>query len=452
MLARRRFLLATGLPLGLGYGGAWGLWTAAASTAAASTTAASTTAGATPTASPPDASATAALETAEPGGHSASATPGTPAAPAVVPRPLEFPRDHGAHLAYRIEWWYATGTLEAIDGTERFGFQLTFFRSRTDAGGASRGRFAPQQLLFAHAALTDLAAGRLLHAERIARWTGDPAAPLAAASLTDTAVHLGDWHFRRGDAQAWDGRMGGAGTNGTSDSTSTNPHLSTSNANLTVYDAQLGDRDAGFAYTLTLASTQPLLLQGDAGYSRKGPEPAQASHYYSQPQLAVAGTLRRDERVLAVRGTAWLDHEWSEALMHPAAVGWDWIGMNLDDGGALTAFRLRRADGTALWAGGSFRPRGGAVRAFGPDELQFVPLRHWRSPVSQGHYPVHWRIDTPAGRFEVVSLLDAQELDSRSATGSIYWEGLSELRAASGGRVGLGYLEMTGYVSPLRLG
>ena len=33
--------------------------------------------------------------------------------------------------------------------------------------------------------------------------------------------------------------------------------------------------------------------------------------------------------------------------MHPDAVGWDWIGMNLDDGSALTAFRLRREDGTA---------------------------------------------------------------------------------------------------------
>jgi predicted secreted hydrolase len=138
--------------------------------------------------------------------------------------------------------------------------------------------------------------------------------------------------------------------------------------------------------------------------------------------------------------------------MDPQAVGWDWIGMNLDDGGALTAFRLRRADGTALWAGGSHRPRGGTVRDFGPDEVTFTPGRRWSSAASRATYPVEWTVATPAGRFGVHALLDAQELDSRASTGTVYWEGLSELFDASGRRVGSGYLEMTGYAGRLRLG
>ena len=237
-------------------------------------------------------------------------------------------------------------------------------------------------------------------------------------------MHLGDWSLRReGPPQA------------------------------SRYASRLADRDAGFGFELTLAATQPLLLQGEAGFSRKGPEPVQASHYYSQPQLAVSGTLGRESRREAVRGRAGLEHEWSEAPLHPQAVGWDWIGMNLDDGAALTAFRLRRADGSALWAGGSFRRPGETkARSFGPDEVTFTPGRRWRSPASQAVYPVAWILDTPAGRFEVAALLDAQELDSRGSTGAIYWEGLSELRDAAGRRVGLGYLEMTGYASPLRLG
>jgi predicted secreted hydrolase len=126
--------------------------------------------------------------------------------------------------------------------------------------------------------------------------------------------------------------------------------------------------------------------------------------------------------------------------------------MNLFDGTALTAFRLRRPDGSALWAGGSVRPGGrGDVRAFDAQEVTFEPGRRWRSPSSGADYPVQWRVDTPAGRFVVRALLDAQELDSRGSTGAIYWEGLSELLDAQGRRVGLGYLEMTGYAGRLQL-
>src|SRR5262249_30529099 len=124
------------------------------------------------------------------------------------------------------------------------------------------------------------------------------------------------------------------------------------------YRAELRSERAGFGYALTLDATQSVLLQGDRGWSRKGPWPDEASLYYSEPQLDVAGELTVDGRTLAVQGRAWLDHEWSDTLLDPEAVGWDWIGMNLDDGSALTAFRLRRADGTALWAGGSLRAPG----------------------------------------------------------------------------------------------
>jgi len=155
---------------------------------------------------------------------------------------------------------------------------------------------------------------------------------------------------------------------------------------------------------------------------------------------------------LAVRGRGWLDHEWSESLLPEAAVGWDWIGINLADGSALTAFRLRHANGSAIWAGGSFRPSNRSTVAFGADEVRFEPLAFWTSAATQARYPVRWNVRTPAGTFEVRALLDMQELDSRASTGAVYWEGLAELRDASGSaRLGLGYLEMTGYAAPLRL-
>ena len=351
------------------------------------------------------------------------------AANAIAPRALSFPRDFGAHNETRTEWWYATGVLDAPAWGEQFGFQLTFFRTRNDSMPREHpSRFAAKQLLFAHAALTDLKAGRLRHDQRIARWNGQADAQLAVASPADTHIALRGWSLQREGPQA------GA------------PEASRYLARIDASEA------AGFALALQLATTQPLLLQGEAGYSRKGPESAQASYYYSEPQLAVSGSLMRDGQRTAVSGRAWLDHEWSETLLPGDAVGWDWIGMNLLDSGALTAFRLRRADGSALWAGGSYRAAGQAtVRAFGPGEVQFAPGRVWTSAATQAAYPVEWTLTTPIGRHVVRARLDVQELDARSSTGTAYWEGLSELLDEAGRIVGRGYLEMTGYAGRLRL-
>ena len=185
--------------------------------------------------------------------------------------------------------------------------------------------------------------------------------------------------------------------------------------------------------------------------SRKGPRPEQWSRYYSQPQLTVAGTLGLDGKRVAVTGRAWLDHEWSDGYLAAEAAGWDWIGMNLFDGSALTAFRMRRRDGSAFYAGGSFRKPGGATTDFMPTDVRFEPGRRWTSAASKASYPVDWSIVTPAGTYRIKALLDDQELDSRASTGAIYWEGLSELFDATGTKVGRGYLEMTGYVAPMTM-
>lgn len=344
-----------------------------------------------------------------------------PASAAVAPRTLAFPADFGAHPETRTEWWYLTGALQA--GGREFGFQVTFFRSRT-AVAANPSRFAPTQLVFAHSALSDLGQRRQRHDQRIAR----AGFGIAEAATGDTAVRLRGWSLERS------GRPGRSGPQEHS-----------------VYRARVASDSAGFALDLQAATTQPVLLQGDAGYSRKGPLPGLASHYYSQPQLQVEGRLTLDGQALPATGRAWLDHEWSDTLLHPEVVGWDWIGMNLDDGGALTAFRLRRADGSPMYAGGSLRNAAGQLRIFGPDELRFTAGRHWQSPASQARYPVAWTIDTPAGRYRVAARFDAQELDSRASTGAWYWEGLCDLQAEGGARVGGGYLEMTGYAGRLVL-
>jgi len=96
--------------------------------------------------------------------------------------------------------------------------------------------------------------------------------------------------------------------------------------------------------------------------------------------------------------------------------------------------------------------RAGQVLAqdFAPGDVTFQPGRRWPSATSGADYSVVWTVQPPAGRFTVQALLDTQELDSRSSTGTVYREGLSALLDDTGRRVGLGYLEMTGYALSVR--
>ena len=323
---------------------------------------------------------------------------------------LHFPRDHGAHSPFRTEWWYITGWL-AGEGGRELGFQITFFRNRPRIAEANPSAFAPRQLVFAHAALADPRDGRLLHDQRAAR----AGFGLADARESGTDVWVDDWSLRA-----------------TSDG----------------YAARIPARD--FTLELAFRATQPILLQGDRGYSRKGPLPPQASYYYSRPQIAVEGVVARGARAERVSGRAWLDHEWSSEVMAPEAIGWDWVGLNLADGGALMAFRMRRRDTGAFWAGGTLRGVDGEVRTFSPDEVRFEPLRRWKSSRTEVEYPVAMRVRAGDLVLELEPLFEDQELDSRASTGTIYWEGA--VRARAGERVvGAGYLELTGYWRPLKL-
>ena len=352
---------------------------------------------------------------------------------ALPARTLLFPRDHGSHPDHHTEWWYLTGHVQAAG--RLWGFQVTFFRSRVEIAQSMQSAFAAKQLLFAHAALTDVEGRRLRHDQRIER----AAFGVAQASESDTAVRLRDWSLVREDIPL----PTAAGKAGSGESGAASR-----------YAAHV--EGTSFGLSLQLESAGPPLLQGHQGLSRKGPEAAQASYYYSQPQLEVSGHIVLEGRRMAIESAphanrAWLDHEWSDALMHPQAVGWDWIGMNLDDGSALTAFRLRRADGSALWSGGSFRSARQETQVFADNSVAFTAERYWSSPASGARYPVQWCVETPVGIFGVHALVDDQELDSSGSTGAIYWEGLSELRSAAGAVIGRGYLEMTGYKKPLRL-
>ncbi len=324
---------------------------------------------------------------------------------------LLFPRDYGAHPDFRIEWWYVTGWLETTDNQE-LGFQVTFFRTATGYHSDNPSRFAPKQLIIAHAALSDPALGRLIYDEKTMR----SGFGLAYAREGNTDVKLDNWYLLRES----DGRY------------------------VTEIHAE------NFAFNLSLMPTQAILLQGENGFSRKGPEINQASYYYSEPQLKVLGKVVHRGKTLEVRGHAWLDHEWSSEILDRRAEGWDWVSVNLNDGSSLMVFQIRSKTGGKLWANATRRDAKGRVTYFRSDQVEFSPKRTWKSPHTKAVYPVEMRVRVGDTEWRLVPLLDDQELDARSSTRAVYWEGAVTV-FQDRRRVGRGYLELTGYVQPLKL-
>jgi predicted secreted hydrolase len=328
----------------------------------------------------------------------------------VTARPLTFPADFGSHPDFRTEWWYVTGWLKTRQG-DPLGFQITFFRSKPATDAANPSAFAPRQLLIAHCALSDPKRGRLWQDQRIRR----AGMQLAEAAEGDTNVWIERWSLKRQDGK---------------------------------YVAQIDAED--FSLDLALTETQAVLLNGEAGISRKGPLPQAASYYYSLPHLKVTGKISRKGAKSEVSGEAWFDHEWSSEYLEPQAIGWDWIGINLDDGAALMAFRIRGPQEEQRWAGGTYRSGDGQVQILQPADIEFRARRQWTSPRTGTSYPVEWSVRVGLRKIDLKPLLDDQENDTRLSTGAIYWEGA--VSAYEQRRlIGRGYLELTGYGERLQL-
>jgi predicted secreted hydrolase len=330
------------------------------------------------------------------------------------PLSLTFPADHGAHPDHRTEWWYVTG-LVADPAGRRFGYQLTFFRQGVRPGQAPPGasELDPRQALAAHLAVADLRNGRLHHAQRLRR----AAVGLAGFATGDLHVWVEDWELQRHHGD--------------------------------VLTLTAADRGADVALHLRLEPTRPLTRHGEGGVSRKGDEPGNASAYLTWTRLATAGTLHLEGRTFTVTGESWLDHEWGSTQLGTDVVGWDWLGVRLADGRDLMVYRLRRADGSASpHSAGTVVSVDGSTLALGAADLEFVPLTSWTSPRTGAAYPARLRLRIPRAGLdlEVAPLLADAEIDGRSSTGVVYWEGPV---AISGSTTGEGYLELTGYAAPL---
>ncbi len=318
------------------------------------------------------------------------------------PIPLSFPEAHGKNPEYQNEWWYFTGNFETADGG-RLGFQYTLFRFGTRPDETLDSAWATDTTWMAHLALSDGRNTRFFQSERFARGA------LGLAGADDTRWWLRDWEVIR-DGETW--------------------HL----------DADAGD----FALQLSLSKERPIILQGDAGYSRKGPEPGNASRYYSITRLATEGRVRIGDEVLEVSGLSWLDREWGSNQLSEEQVGWDWWAMHLDDGRDVMLARLRNADGsTSEWSYGQLVFPNGTHRYLPRGSFTLEETRWWTDR-NGARWPLDWEIEIPEADLHIHT---RAVFDDQHWQGSVdYWEGMIDvIDVASERKIGRGYLELSGY-------
>ena len=333
------------------------------------------------------------------------------------PRPLSFPADYGPHPDFQTEWWYYTGNLAGEDG-RHFGYQFTIFRRamQPPAERAERGSdWGADQVYMGHFALTDVASGQFHAFERLARG----AAGLAGAQAAPYAVWLEDWRVEELPGQP----------------------------DVTRVQAAAGE----VAIDLLLTDAKGPVLQGDQGYSQKGPDPGNASTYFSLTRLVGEGTVTIGERTFPVTGLSWQDHEYSTSALAANQVGWDWFALQLDDGSELKAFHIRQTDGSVdPFSAGSFVDADGGVTQLSRDDFQITVRDTWRSPHSGAVYPAAWTVVIPSLdlRLELKPWLADQELNVSYS----YWEGAVQVAGERAGQPvsGNGYVEMTGYAGSMQ--
>lgn len=336
---------------------------------------------------------------------------------------LVFPKDHGAHPGYRIEWWYYTGNLRAASG-EPYGFQLTFFRYQISAPGSEKDWPAPhsawrtQQVYAGQAAISDIARKRHMQSELIAR----DALGIAGVSqqADQLSVFIKNWSVQIGPER----------------------HI-------------LKAASDDFSFELGLQPSKPPVLHGQEGYSLKGSTLERASCYYSQTRMRSEGFLTLKGTKIPVQGTSWMDHEFSSAPLEPGIAGWDWFSLQLSDQTEIMIYFLRKQNGDPHSASsGTFIEPSGRSRHLTEEEIQIEVLDHWKSSKSQAVYPARWRLMIFPMSIEltITPKLSDQEMQTLTSTGVTYWEGSVSANGSAGKQPlkGWGYVELTGYAAAFK--
>jgi predicted secreted hydrolase len=303
----------------------------------------------------------------------AAASPSLPALRAVV-----LPRDHGAHPAFQVEWWYTAGTVADRRGRDFFWFATVW------SGGG---------FVVAKVNVVDLRADRILLSKEY----------LGAGAPTSGQTHVDVDGFRLGRQTA--GALGRWSV-----------------------DAPV----PGHGWLrLSLTPVQPYVLNGPSGIVQEGP--GATSAYYSDPRLAARGTLVLDGRPRSVSGQGWFDHQWGNFATNSASWHWNWFACQFTNGSDLMLYQFITGAGrpTGVQSGTFVSPREPAKH---PRRFTVASLGPAIRPAgATGTYPLRWRLEVPSAHLDVRLKARArhQFISNRYVPG--FWEGAAAITSGAPG-------------------
>jgi predicted secreted hydrolase len=323
--------------------------------------------------------------------------------PQVLP-PIHFPQDEGAHNDLN-EWWYYTGHLEATDSSgtpHQYGFEMVVFQ-------ALRGNLPP--VYPAQFAITDITHDQFHYAQRsVTDYTGRVPAGTPTQGIN---IHVGNWSIQ--------------GLNG--------------------HD-QLSASTPDYTLQLDLNSSKPAVLHNGNGIITYGL--GGFSYYYSRTHMNVSGILQDHGQTLKVSGLAWMDHQWGNFLALGDG-GWNWYSIQLNNNTEIMLYFVHDVSGQVTTTYGDYVDAAGKDTTIAPSAIHSTVLSTWRSPTTGIIYPSDWRVNIQDPHVQstlmVTPLVKDQELDARTSTGNIYWEGAVSIQGQFKGQIadGQGYVELTGY-------
>ena len=328
---------------------------------------------------------------------------------------VELPRDLYAHDAAQTEWWYYTGHMTA-EGGARFGFELVFFKRRTDLDrfGVVPLRLIANPLYLAHFAVTDESRRSFRYEHR--RSANGPFDLPAQMSAERYELKLGDWMVCESEGR----------------------HL---------LRATLGD---DLIFEAALAPAKPAALNGREQRGVSFKDRGEASRYFSYTRMSARGRITWHGRTEAFAGETWMDREFGTWRTTDDQKGWDWFSLQLPDGAELMVYHIRDREGRpSAFSSGTYVAASGEWAHLAREDFEVEVLGHWQSPHTGAVYPARWRLRVPRFRLDVTvtPVLDDQELDTRGTTMIVYWEGACAVEGRHGDTnvQGRAYVELVGY-------
>ena len=318
---------------------------------------------------------------------------------------LEFPKDHGFHKDFRLEWCYFIGNLKSSQN-EDIGYELSFFRAIVGE---------KEEIFPVHFAISET--GKKIH------------------TTTDTL------HRRYGGLAEYDFKLIRAG----------DFKIEIQSPLEFRIIANPRNKKMNLDLHLKIQSINDILPQGKDGYSPKSRKyPNIYSYYYSIPRMETRGKIVSDSKdYQIVSGATWMDHEWSSPIAEKTdRIGardtqWDWICIQLDDGTDIMAFNFRNTAGEKSESFGTLRDKTGKIQYFHKEgEVSFVSQeKKWKSKSTGKSYSLLWNLKLGNYDFQITPTFEEQEFVAFDSTGNSYWEGGVKILDRTG-ITGKGYLEL----------